>query len=65
MYRFKVNTMVCGGCGAAVTRALQAADAKAQIKTFPETRQVEIESTLSSEQLLAVLDQAGYPAEAQ
>ncbi len=62
MYKFKVETMTCGGCGAAVTRAIQAADTDARVTTFPAIRRVEVESRLTREDLISVLNQAGYPA---
>lgn len=65
MYRFIVETMTCSGCGAAVTRAIQAADKTARVNTFPAIHRVEIESSLTQDQLLAVFDQAGYPAKTE
>ncbi len=62
MYKFKVETMTCGGCGAAVTRAIQAADKDARVTTFPAIRRVEVESRLTREALIWVLNEAGYPA---
>lgn len=62
MYKFKLETMTCGGCGAAVTRAIQAADKDARVTTFPAIRRVEVESRLTREDLISVLNQAGYPA---
>lgn len=65
MYRFIVETMTCGGCGAAITRAIQTADKNARVTTFPSIHRVEVESSLAQEQLLAVLNQAGYPAKTE
>lgn len=63
MHRFTVQDMTCQGCAAAITRAINSADKLAQVKAFPAIRRVEIESTLSSEQLLSLLSDAGYPAQ--
>lgn len=63
MQLFHVDTMTCQGCAAAITRALQAADSSAMIKTFPPIRLVQVQSQLSGSQLLAIFNSAGYPAE--
>jgi copper chaperone len=63
MYRFTVQDMTCQGCAAAITRAINNADKLAQVKAFPAIRRVEVESALSSEQLLSLLCVAGYPAQ--
>lgn len=62
MYQFIVQNMTCQGCGAAVTRAITGVDKQAIVKAFPAIRMVEVRSTLSTEQLFAMLDDAGYPA---
>jgi copper chaperone len=61
MYRFTVQDMTCQGCAAAITRAINNADKLAQVKAFPAIRRVE--AALSSEQLLSLLSDAGYPAQ--
>lgn len=63
MFKFKLNTMTCGGCAAAVTRAIHAADNNARVKTFPAIRLVEVETSLPRTQLLKIFQEAGYPAE--
>jgi copper chaperone len=63
MQLFHVENMTCQGCANAITRALQAVDANAVVKTFPPIRQVRVESTLSNEQLLGIFAEAGYPAQ--
>ncbi len=65
MYRFKLNTMTCGGCAAAVTRAIHAVDKSARVNTYPSIRRVEVETSLSSAQLLGIFQAAGYPAETE
>jgi copper chaperone len=63
MYQLTVQDMTCQGCAAAITRAINAVDKHAQIRAFPATRKVEVTSTLSGEQLLSLLNDAGYPAQ--
>jgi len=63
MYQFTVQDMTCQGCAAAITRAINGVDKVAQVKAFPAIRKVEVVSDLSSEQLLSLLSDAGYPAQ--
>lgn len=63
MYRFTVQDMTCQGCAAAIARAINGADKVALVKAFPAIRKVEVVSALSSEQLLSLLGDAGYPAQ--
>lgn len=63
MYAFTVKTMTCGGCGAAITRAILAADNAAMVNATPENRRLEVETRLNQEELLVLLDDAGFPAE--
>ena len=64
MYAFIVKTMTCGGCSAAITRAITAVDKTATVNASPATRRVEVETSLSREALVELLDDAGFPAEA-
>ena len=63
MHQFTVQSMTCQGCAAAITRAIKGVDKAAQIKAFPAIRKVEVVSELSSEQLLSLFNDAGYPAQ--
>lgn len=58
-----VKTMTCGGCAAAITRAIRATDETAKVNATPATHRVDVETRLTQEQLLALMDEAGYPAE--
>ncbi|MGQ5720357.1 heavy-metal-associated domain-containing protein [Pseudochrobactrum asaccharolyticum] len=58
----KIENMTCGGCAKSVTKAIQSVDANAKIETDPATRLVRIETTVSSDALQKVLEEAGYPA---
>ena len=63
MYTFTVKTMSCGGCAAAITRAIKAADETAQVRALPAEHRLDVISRLSSEHLMRLLDEAGYTAE--
>jgi copper chaperone CopZ len=63
MYQFTVLNMICQGCAAAIPRAINCIDKEARVKTFPSIRKVEVVSNLSSEQLLSLLHDTGYPAQ--
>lgn len=63
MLRFHVPNMTCGGCAKSVTKALQSVDPKARIETDPAAREVRVESSAAESDLVAVLEEAGYPAE--
>lgn len=62
MHHFTVPNMTCGGCAKSVTKALLSVDTQARIETNPAAGEVKVDSTLKAEVLLAVLDEAGYPA---
>lgn len=61
MYEFHLPDMSCGHCVAAITQALQALDAQAQLQFDREARRLQVSSSLSREQLVAALSEAGYP----
>jgi copper chaperone len=63
MHRFHIPTMTCGGCLAAVTRALRKADPAVEIDGRLQTREVTVASDQSEAALLSALREAGYPAE--
>jgi copper chaperone len=63
MYTFTVEAMTCGGCAAAITRAIQRVDASAKVNATPENHRVEVETRLGQEELLAVFEDAGFPAQ--
>ena len=63
MLRFHVPNMTCGGCAKSVTKALQSVDPQARIETNPPAREVRVDSALNKSAFLAVLSEAGYPAE--
>lgn len=61
MHHFTLPDMSCGHCVAAITQALQAADAQARIQIDREAKTADVDSTLPREALAAVLTDAGYP----
>lgn len=61
MNTFRVETMTCGGCAAAITRTINAVDGKARVTAFPTTRLLKVESELDAKQILLLLEHAGYP----
>ncbi|MFN3862313.1 MAG: heavy-metal-associated domain-containing protein [Roseateles sp.] len=61
MHIFNLPDMSCGHCVAAVTQALQAADAQARVQVDLATRTAQVDSTLARETLARALSEAGYP----
>lgn len=63
--QFHVESMTCGGCARSVTKAIKSVDAQAKIETDPPTRTVKVETSATQDDILKVLDLAGYPATAK
>ncbi|SDU20799.1 heavy-metal-associated domain-containing protein [Geopseudomonas guangdongensis] len=63
MQVFKVQGMSCGHCVRAVSAALLALDADAQVDVDLAGGEVRVESRLSAEQVLAALREEGYEAQ--
>lgn len=61
MVNFIVNDMTCGHCESMVTRAIKAADPLAMVEVDLASHQVSVDSGLSAEVLVEVLQEAGYP----
>jgi copper chaperone len=61
--KFLVENISCGHCVRAVTTALQAADASAQVAVDLQEKQVTVASKLAAEHVLEILNQEGYPAQ--
>lgn len=64
MQVFNVQGMTCGHCSRAVTQAVQALDAQAQVEVDLAGKQVSVESGLTAEQILAAIREEGYEAQA-
>ncbi len=63
MTQFQVADMSCGHCVGAITRAIQARDARAQISADLAAHSVSIESRLSAEELARLIRDAGFTPE--
>ncbi len=59
----KVEGMTCGHCVAAVTQAVQAVDAAAEVAVAPGMDRVEIRTTATPAAITEAVADAGYPAE--
>ena len=63
--RFHSDGISCGGCTSSIEDGLSAVDGVANVSGDPETKVVEVEFdevTLSSEAILAKLDEIGFSA---
>ncbi len=65
MQVFQVQGMSCGHCVRAITQALQAADAEAVVEVDLVAGEVRVASTLSSEQISALIAEEGYEVRAR
>ncbi|MBM3106545.1 MAG: cation transporter [Pseudomonas sp.] len=64
MQVFNVQGMTCGHCVKAVTRAVQAQDAEAIVEVDLGLNQVKVQSALQAPQILQLIREEGYQAEA-
>ena len=62
MQVFMVQGMSCGHCVKAVTQALQAVDAAAQVEVDLASGRVSVQSSQPAEVLLAAIRDEGYEA---
>lgn len=62
MQVFMVQGMSCGHCVRAVTQALQAVDAAAQVEVDLASGRVSVQSSQPAEVLLAAIRDEGYEA---
>lgn len=56
-----IPALSCGHCVRAVTAAVQALDALAQVQADPASKRVQVQSTAGEAALRAALAAAGYP----
>ncbi|MEQ9832542.1 heavy-metal-associated domain-containing protein [Pectobacterium versatile] len=56
-----LENMTCGGCARTVTKVIQNMDPEAKIVTNPPTRKVDVQTSISLEQLSEALCEAGFP----
>jgi copper chaperone len=64
MQVFNVQDMTCDHCVKAVTRAVQAQDAAAVVEVDLDQKQVKVQSSLQVPEILQLIREEGYPAEA-
>lgn len=64
MQVFNVQGMTCGHCVRAVTRAVQDGDAQAVVEVDLANKQVKVQSELQAPQILKLIRDEGYQAEA-
>jgi copper chaperone len=62
MQRFNVQGMTCGHCVKAVTTAIKDEDSAAVVQVDLPTGEVQVESTLTAEQIIGLIVAEGYPA---
>ena len=60
--KLKVPDMTCGHCEATIKKEILKNDKAADIKVNLKTKEVEVSTKLSQEELVSVLDQIGYDA---
>ena len=60
MLSFEIPNMTCGHCVRAVTEAVKAADAAADVKIDLATHRVEVQTAAPRETIVAQLVEAGY-----
>lgn len=62
MTELNVSNMTCGHCASAVTRAVKSIDPKAAVQVDLAAGKVRVEGAAPASELVAALDEAGYPA---
>lgn len=60
MHQFNLPDMSCGHCVAAITQALQAADAQARVQVDLASKTARVDSALPRGPLAAALTEAGF-----
>lgn len=57
-----IADMSCGGCVSSITEAVKQLDAEATVVADLETRNIEVSTNASEQQVREALSAAGYPA---
>lgn len=60
--QLKVTGMTCNHCISMVNKAIAKLQADATVTVDLANQQVDVESALAAEDIIAALDEAGYPA---
>ena len=56
----KVPNMACAACAETITKAVQAIDDQASVQADPKTKDVQINSTASADDIKQAIEAAGY-----
>lgn len=62
MTRFSVPNMSCGHCKATIENALTEADGGVEVSFNMEAREIDVDSTLNTAEIIETIRQAGYEA---
>lgn len=63
MQLFNVQGMTCGHCVRAVTEAIKTQEPTAEVQVELASKQVKVQSSLSPEQIIGLINQEGYQAQ--
>ncbi len=61
MQTFNVEKMMCGGCVASATKAIEALDGVDSVEVDLEAKQAKVGGSVSADAVIAALTSAGYP----
>ena len=61
--KFHIANMTCGGCARGITSAIKGIDPDATLNIDLQNRIVEINTTVSEEQVISTLSESGFTAE--
>lgn len=65
MYELNVENMTCGGCARHVTKAVQSVDSGAKVDVDLNTKTVRVDTSADQHQVIAAINEAGFPAAAK
>jgi copper chaperone CopZ len=60
MIKLTINDMTCGGCVASITRVVKGLDPNAKVDANVETKNVNIDSPVDTEAVVAAITNAGF-----
>ncbi len=60
--KFRIDNMTCGGCARSVTATIKDLDENATVTIDVATKLVDVESSVSAEQLISALTEDGFPS---
>lgn len=61
--KFHIVNMTCGGCARGITTAIKELDSNASLDIDLQNRIVEINTTVSQDQVIATLSERGFTAD--